>query len=128
MTEWDAETLLCGLFERDGARVRRQVPLGGKHVDLAASLPSTGGEWLSIEVKLRDWKRAVHQASINSAFFAMSFIAVPAAMAGHVQEDYLRARGVGLIKFDATSWWIDIEADLVSQSKGLVESIDERLA
>jgi hypothetical protein len=128
MTEWDAETLLCSMFERDGATIRRQVPLGGRRLDVAARFAAPGGEWVSVEVKLRDWKRAVSQASVNRAFFARSFIAVPAELAGPVDEAYLRARGVGLIKFDSRRWWVGVEAAVTAHSQPMVSSIDEKLA
>ncbi|MBI3748068.1 MAG: hypothetical protein HY262_04370 [Chloroflexi bacterium] len=128
MTELDAETLLCSMLERDGARVRRQVPFGGKRLDVAARFPKSGEEWISVEVKLRDWKKAVEQAAINRLFFARSFIAVPAALAGPVNEEYLRARGVGLIKFDADDWWVDLEAESTVMSDSLVCSMNEKLA
>ena len=128
MTEWDAETLLCSMLERDGATVRSQVPLGGRRLDVAAKLNAQSDEWVSVEVKLRAWRRAVSQASINRAFFARSFIAVPAEMAGSINEVYLRDRGVGLIKFDAHRWWVGVDAEVTVLSGPMASSIDEKLA
>jgi hypothetical protein len=107
MTEHDAELLLAQLFERDAAQVGRQVRLGGKIVDLVVDWVSDepNGDIESIEVKLRDWRRAVRQAYASSGYVGRSSIAMPVNSKRRVDESYLRELGVGLIEFDADSWW-----------------------
>lgn len=128
MTELDAETRLCELFAMSGGCVRRQVALGGKHLDVAVRLRPSDGDWWAVEVKLHDWRRAVRQACINAAFFGASFVAVPEDYASRIDRSYLSRRGVGLIRFSEDAWWIEVEAASRSLPQVLVSSMNELLA
>jgi hypothetical protein len=107
MTEHDAELLLVRMLERDAAQVGRQVRLGGKIVDVVVDWLSEEphGAMESIEVKLRDWRRAVRQAYASGSYVARASIAMPANSKRRIDEKYLRELGVGLIEFDADRWW-----------------------
>lgn len=99
-TEHDAETVLVGHLRNDGWTVARQVPLGQKHVDIIA----TQGETWAVEVKLDRWRRAVHQALLNSRYVNRSFVALPRNPRRKVDVEFLRDLGVGLIEFDQDSF------------------------
>jgi hypothetical protein len=58
----------------------------------------------AIEIKLRDWKRAAHQAYLSGSYSHLSSIAVPRGRQSAVDLDYLTALGVGLIVFDREGW------------------------
>jgi hypothetical protein len=108
MTECDAEGMLAVHLGRDVARLRRQVPLGGKVIDLLVEWMPCGqvlGEMETIEVKLRDWRRAASQAFINRAYVGRASIALPANPRRKVNTALLEELGVGLIEFDESGWW-----------------------
>jgi len=96
MTELDAEQLLASLLENDGWRVRRQVGLGQKHVDIIAARDET---W-AIEVKLDRWRRAASQAFLNSPYVHRSYVAMPRNPGRRVDLDLVATLGIGLIEFD----------------------------
>ena len=108
MTECDAEGMLAVHLGRDVARLRRQVPLGGKVIDLLVEwMPcdQASGKMETIEVKLRDWRRAASQAFINRAYVGRASIALPANPRRKVDTAFLEELGVGLIEFDESGWW-----------------------
>jgi hypothetical protein len=108
MTEYDAEGLLASHLSRDAGRLRRQVPLGGKVIDLLVEWLPRGqesGEMETIEVKLRDWRRAASQAFINRAYVGRASIALPANPRRKVDTAFLAELGIGLIEFDESRWW-----------------------
>lgn len=107
MTEFDAESRLCELLSRDGAHVKRQLALGGKHVDVAVAWD---GDWDAVEVKLRDWRRGARQAAVNATYFSRTFVALPTNPRRKLDIGYLMAIGVGVIEFDEDSWRCVVEA------------------
>ena len=96
MTELDAEELLVALLQRQGWLVDRQVGLGHKHVDIVATL----GETYAIEVKLDRWKRAAHQAFLNSRYVHRSYVALPRNPRRKLDWVLFHQLGVGVIEFD----------------------------
>jgi hypothetical protein len=58
-------------------------------------------EVVTIEAKVKDWRRAVQQASRNRIFAHRSFIALPNSIANRVQQEpTLGQLGIGLISVD----------------------------
>ena len=104
MTEQDAEAFLAHMLEGDAVAVERQVAVGLKHTDIVVLWPSSPAPIEAIEVKLRDWRRAAHQAYLSATYADRASIALPVANASAVDVDYLAALGVGLILFDETGW------------------------
>jgi hypothetical protein len=112
VTEHDAELLLASLLRHDADEVCRQVPLGGKVIDLVVDWcrdDGVGESMETIEVKLHDWRRGAKQAYVSGAYVGLASIAMPANARRRVDEAYLRKLGVGLIEFDANGWWRVIE-------------------
>lgn len=60
-----------------GCRVRREVPVNGKRVDV---LGSRRGEFIAVELKLRKWREALYQAFIHRCWSDLSYIAVDGAI------------------------------------------------
>lgn len=52
---------------------------------------------IAVELKIRDWRRAIHQASQYRAFVRSSYIAMPAGNVTAACVDAARARGVGVL-------------------------------
>lgn len=89
-----------GLFPEKEYIVKREVPFGLKRVDLIFKSKSNGRDIIAVELKLRNWKRAVWQAVHNRQIATRSYIAVPEGSAPHVDRAMLRSLGVGLIVTD----------------------------
>lgn len=75
-----------------------QVPFGRKHIDLVClnrSEPFT----ITIELKIKDWRQALWQASLNSQVADHSYIAIwhQFVHRAESQSDLLFRYGVGLI-------------------------------
>ena len=114
-TESEAEEVLAGLLERDGWLVSRQVHLGAKRVDIVAT---TDRQLWAIEVKLRDWRRAMGQAFVNAAYVDNSYIALPANERRRLDGETLRQLGIGLIEFTDKEWLIRLPPRTSSHSTG----------
>ena len=81
-----------------------QVSLGRKRIDivcLTRSLPFT----TTIELKIRDWRQALWQASVNMQVADESYIAIWASFVHRAEKhcDLLTAYGVGLIAVTTSS-------------------------
>lgn len=55
------------------------------------------GFLIAIEVKLRDWKRAVRQAALNTSYCHYSYIAIPYNLAEKINKETFGQLGIGLI-------------------------------
>ena len=81
---------------------KMQVRLAQKHIDLVTKCPVSKEVW-AIEVKIRDWKGAYHQALLNMMACNKSFVAIwhehagPALQNQHVFSD----KGIGLMVVDS---------------------------
>jgi hypothetical protein len=107
MTETDAETLLVSLLANSVAALRRQVPLGGKVIDVIvdwASGPNEPPDIETIEVKLRDWRRGAGQAYVSTLHVGRSSVALPSNPRRRIDPGFFEELGVGLIEFDASGW------------------------
>ncbi len=80
--------------------VRREVPFGLKRIDLVFKSKSDEQDIIAVELKLRNWKRAVWQAVHNRQIATRSYIAMPEGSAPHVDRAMLRSLGLGLIVTD----------------------------
>ncbi len=89
-----------GLFPEIEYVVKREVPFGLKRIDLVFKSKSNGQDIIAVELKLRNWKRAVWQAVHNRQIATYSYIALPEATAPPVDISILNSLGVGLIVTD----------------------------
>jgi hypothetical protein len=96
VSEHEAESRFTAMLENMGLLVSRQVRRGAKRIDIVAS---DGDSAVSIEVKLRDWRRGAAQAYLNGAYFRCSLLAMPAGSTAAIDHDVLEALGVGLVEF-----------------------------
>lgn len=130
MTEFDAETLLVSLLSVEAIDVSRQFRLGGKIVDVLVAWPGDGvrDELETIEVKLRDWRRAAAQAYVTRAYVGRASIAMPASARRQVDEDLFRELGIGLIEFDAQGWRRAIEPAFQDADPEVVDQLRAGMA
>ena len=73
-----------------------ELPFFDYRIDLyAVSRPS--GDTIAVELKMKNWRRALHQALIYQLCSDYVFIALPVTKAGIVDTTELSKHGVGLI-------------------------------
>jgi hypothetical protein len=101
VSEAQAEAVLADLLSADGWQVSRQVPLGAKRVDIVATRRN---KTMSIELKLRDWRRAISQAYLNAAYFDATFVALPRNPRRRLNGSLFRELHIRLIEFDTDGW------------------------
>lgn len=93
-----------------------QVPLGRKKIDLVCVQRDSPNSSLSIELKIRNWRKALWQAVVNFQLAEKSYIAIWHKFVHCAQrhDNLLRSYGVGLIAVYPTEANILIESiDLV---------------
>jgi hypothetical protein len=81
-----------------------QVPFGRKSIDLVC-LNRSGPHTTTVELKIRNWRQALWQASVNMQIANESYIAIWAGFVHRAEKhcDLLTAYGVGLIAVSASS-------------------------
>ena len=97
LREDDLRNPVEGLFPERKYFTKREVPFGLKRIDLVFKSKGYGRDIIAVELKLRDWKRAIWQAVHNRQVAKRSYIAVPEATADHIDKGVLRSLGLGLI-------------------------------
>src|SRR5439155_10828360 len=87
-----------------------QVPFGLKRIDLVFKRKHDTSEIVAVELKLRDWRRAVWQAVHNRQVATYSYIALPSKCVSAVDKLALAKLGLGLIRVDVRSATIFLNA------------------
>jgi hypothetical protein len=87
-----------GLFSPAEYWATPEAPFGRKRIDLLL-IPRHDIQWIAIELKVRDWKRALWQAAINAQLVDRSFVALwhTSIKAAEKELALFRHYGVGLI-------------------------------
>ncbi len=83
-----------------GAHVADEVGPRWAPADLVAEVPPVGvvpGELVSVELKLRDSRKALAQATLHRLFADLSYIAMPAARVSEDLLDGATSHGVGVL-------------------------------
>lgn len=99
------------LFTPSTYRVFSEVKLGRKRIDMLL-VPHTVHPWVAIELKVRDWKKALWQALINTQVAEHSYVALwhTSVSAALNQRALFEPYGVGLISVYAQSAEFVVEA------------------
>lgn len=100
------------LFEKEEARPLLEAKLSRKRIDVVF-VPTSVGQWTAVELKVRNWKKALWQAAVNTQLADLSYVAlwhstVPTAME---RSTLFNSYGVGIISVDA------LEASIVLEAK-----------
>lgn len=95
-----APVLALALLRLGTRCLAKEVPVGRKKVDLVGLTHS--GHVLAVEFKMRDWRRALWQASVNQLFAEYSYVAVWHGTARVLDRQYLERQGIGLISVHPT--------------------------
>lgn len=85
------------LFPATEFVVNYEVPFGLKRIDLVFKSRSDEQDIIAVELKLRNWKRAIWQAVHNRQIASYSYIALPEATAPSIDISTLNSLGLGLI-------------------------------
>lgn len=105
---------------RKDNRVRRELPVYERRIDLALICSKSGEVW-AIEAKIADWTRAISQAIVNLASSDRSFIAIYSKNVHLVDLTLLRKHGIGLISVG--SRWEEVETVLHAERSGFVNKL-----
>jgi len=102
---FEREEELCELVSkyakrRGFTRQARELPFFEYRIDLYGFSKPTG-DTIAVELKIKDWRRALYQALIYQLCSDYVFIALPETNARLVDESELARHGVGLIAVGA---------------------------
>jgi hypothetical protein len=112
------------LFSRDEYDVGHEVRFGLKRIDLFFWRGQDSSEIIAVELKLRDWRRAVWQAVHNRQVAIWSYIALPAKSLNAVDSGILKSLGLGLISVSPDSARIYMRA---KRSRVFNQRVAERI-
>ena len=106
-----------------------EVPFGQKRIDLLM-VHRNYPKFVTVELKIKDWKRALQQAIINQFMGHLSYVALWHAFVSRVDRATFEKHGIGLLRVDLESGHEEIkprrQVQGVTQSMwGALEFIDE---
>ena len=109
-----------------------EAKLSRKRIDILF-VPHGDGQWISVELKVREWKKALWQATVNTQLADISYIALweTCVKAALEQEALFRFYGVGIIAVSTSAAAIVREGTItpnatrVRQQQLLLESMPE---
>ncbi len=102
-TEEDLRLPIREFFSGRGFRVYDEPRLMTRNIDVVAQKAS---EIHSVELKIRDWKRAIAQAYLNLRVADYSYVALPESVFARIDSILLpevRSCGVGLISVNGVA-------------------------
>jgi len=92
------EDLVQAHLNASGYSTRCQVPLHNRIVDLVAR--DDAGNIVAVEVKLKQWKRAVRQATASRNSFDFVYVCMPAGPYVEALKNAASLEGVGVMLLD----------------------------
>lgn len=103
---------VLGLFCESAQMVAYEVPIGWRKIDLLV-FQKEASRWTAVELKVRDWKKALSQAMVNHIVADRSYVAlwhtsVPNALAKVSIFEHYR---VGIIAVHATHAEVVLQFD-----------------
>lgn len=90
------------LFPSDQYFCKSEVRFGLKRIDMLFRRKIDSQEIIAVELKLKDWKRAIWQAISNRQVATYSYVALPSKRAKVVDQQLMVSLGLGLIVTDPT--------------------------
>ncbi len=110
--EGDLLNPVLRLFGRGDARTILEAKLSRKRIDVVFA-PQSEGQWTAVELKVKNWRRALWQAAVNTQLADFSYVAlwhttVPTAMGS---RSLFRSYGVGIISVSPSEASIVLEAE-----------------
>jgi hypothetical protein len=117
MYEYELFIPIKHLFNNDYF-VEQEIPIGSKRIDVVCAKPKLQivsgsphfNEIIAVEVKIKEWRRAVRQALVYQLSAKKVYVAMPHKYASKVQYRVLEKYGVGLISINNGNAQIEKEA------------------
>jgi len=85
------------LFPAEDYLTKSEVPFGLKRIDLVFKSRTNGAQLFTVELKIKDWRRAIWQAVHNRQVATFSYVALPQRYASSVDVSLLSELYLGLI-------------------------------
>lgn len=92
-------------YQREGYNTEREVPMRNKVIDIVCQ---NNEEIIAIEVKVRNWRKALRQAIIYQLCANRTYVALYHKYSSSVKSHFFLRYGVGLIEIDG---YIDIKIE-----------------
>ena len=105
--ESDLEKAAIPFLEKKCFKFSWQVPLHNRVVDLV--MINQEGSLVGIEFKLKNWKRALEQASLNSSSFDFVYVCLPGGKYLDKLKKDAEELGVGVMVYDDSIDTIKVE-------------------
>lgn len=86
-------------YQREGYNVEREVPMRSRVIDIICR---NCEEIIAIEIKVRNWKKALRQAIIYQLCANKTYVALCHKYLGGVESDFFLKYGVGLIEVNGS--------------------------
>jgi hypothetical protein len=101
---------VLALFELPGYQTVLEAKLSRKRIDVLL-VPNEEGPWISIELKVKNWKKALWQAAINTQLSDRSYVALwhTRVRSALERESLFRSYRVGIISVSEAGAKIVIE-------------------
>ncbi len=100
-TERNLTQALRRWFTRRGSLVLEEVRVQPHSIDLVVFDPSTLS-LSSVEVKVKDWRKALRQSAINRAFVDLSYVAMPKSAVEKLLKEMSPDLGIGVLSLRPT--------------------------
>jgi len=105
--EYQLEEATVDFLSRKTFKYSWQVPLHNRVIDLAAI--DKNDQLIGIEYKLKNWKRALRQAALNSNSFDYVYVCLPRGKYIEELKRSARTLGIGVMIYDEDKEEIKIE-------------------
>jgi hypothetical protein len=120
-----AECDLCvpvrRFLNREGyRRVIRELPFFDRSIDMYGIALDDGAKTIAVELKLKRWQKALHQAALYQLCSNYSYVAMPKEVATTLAERKgFREAGIGILAVDTISKTVEVvlPAELSTQAK-----------
>jgi hypothetical protein len=112
--QFPAETELLqpvlALFGSSSYQVFLEARLSRKRIDLLL-VPNGDRPWITVELKVKNWKKALWQAAINTQLSDCSYVALwhPTVRAALDKQSLFKSYGVGIISVSSGSAEVVLE-------------------
>lgn len=131
MYEYELFVPIKHLFNNDYI-VEQEILIGSKRIDIVCAKPklqivngsSHFNEIVAVEVKIKEWRKALRQALVYQLSAKKVYIAMPHKYASKVQSKVLEKYGVGLISINNGNARIEKEA---RNSRYIIKSYQKAL-
>jgi hypothetical protein len=121
VAECDLSLPVRRFLGREGcSRVIRELPFFDRSIDVYGIAWGEESKTIAVELKLRKWQKALHQAALYQLCSDYSYVAMPKEVAHTLERKNFSAAGIGILAVDTTSKAVEVllPAVLSTQAKG----------